>query len=53
MEFVVKAKRYRNSLRIIFPKCVVAALAIGENTTFGLNFAKSGDKIFVTGTIVA
>lgn len=52
MEFVVKAKRYGSSLRVIFPKDVVTALAINENTTFRLNFAKSGDKISVTGTIL-
>lgn len=52
MEFVVKAKRYESSMRIIFPKYVVTAFAINENTTFRLNFAKSGNKIFITGTIL-
>ena len=52
MEFVPKLKRRGNSLWLIIPKYVVTALAINENTTFRLNFAKSGDKIFVTGTIL-
>lgn len=52
MEFVPEVKRRGNSLWLIIPKYVVAALALNENTASRLNFAKSGDKISVTGTIL-
>ena len=52
MEFIPKVKRRGNSLWLIIPKYVVTALALNENSTFRLNFVKSGDKIFVTGTVL-